>query len=187
MIYSVKFTCVLDTNVIYPLWTRDILLWFAFFDLYTPKWSKNINSEWINVMKRKGITKDEAEKRANKINLAFPDALVINYTSLIKHLDLPDKDDRHVLAAAIKTNANLIITNNLKDFPDKYLASYGLKAKSPDDFLTNIIDLNPNLALKAFKKLVLNKRNPPYDEFEVLGILRNNGLKNTADYLHSLL
>jgi len=187
MIYSVKFTCVLDTNVIYPLWIRDILLWFAFYDLYTPKWSENICLEWIDVMIRKGIPKEEAEIRANKINLAFPDALVDCYKPLIKHLTLPDIDDRHVLAAAIKTNANLIITNNLKDFPDNYLAQYGLKAKSPDDFLTDIIDLNPVLALQAFRKLVLNKRNPPYDEFEVLDILRNSGLKNTADYLHSLV
>lgn len=187
MIYSVKFTCVLDTNVIYPLWIRDILLWFAFYDLYTPKWSKNICSEWITVMIRKGIPREEAENRAGKINQAFPDALVANYSSLVKHLELPDLNDRHVLAAAIKTNADIIITNNLKDFPQNYLANYGLKAKSPDEFLTDVIDLNPYLALQAFRKLVLNKRNPPYDEFEVLDIFRNSGLKNTADYLHSLL
>lgn len=187
MIHSVKFKCVLDTNVIYPLWTRDLLLWFANYDLYTPQWSENICSEWITVMKRKGISDEESIKRSSIINKAFPDALVENYTSLIDHLTLPDIDDRHVLAAAIKTNANLIITNNLKDFPEKYLANYGLKAKSPDDFLTDIIDLNPNIALEAFKSLVLNKKNPPYDEFEVLDIFRNNGLENTANYLHALL
>lgn len=187
MIHSVKFKCVLDTNVIYPLWTRDLLLWFANYDLYTPQWSRNICSEWIDVMIRKGIDEDEAIKRSNIINEAFPDALVENYSSLIEHLDLPDIDDRHVLAAAIKTNANLIITNNLKDFPEDYLAAYSLKAKSPDDFLTDIIDLNPQIALEAFKRLVMNKKKPPYNEFEVLDIFRNNGLINTADYLHALL
>jgi predicted nucleic acid-binding protein len=187
MIHSVKFKCVLDTNVIYPLWTRDLLLWFAFYDLYTPQWSENICSEWMNVMLRKGVNEEEAQKRADVINEAFPDALVENYSSLIDHLELPDVNDKHVLAAAIKTNANLIITNNLKDFPEDYLAKYGLKAKSPDDFFTDIIDLNPDIALTSFKKLVLNKKNPPYNEFEVLDIFRNNGLKNTADYLHSLI
>jgi len=59
MIHSVRFTCVLDTNVIYPLWVRDLLLWFAYCDLYTPKWSHHIFDEWIDVMLRKGISKDE--------------------------------------------------------------------------------------------------------------------------------
>ncbi len=78
MIHSVRFTCVLDTNVIYPLWIRDLLLWFAYYDLYTPKWSNMIFEEWIDVMIRKGVSKEEAVKRTLKMNLAFPDALVNN-------------------------------------------------------------------------------------------------------------
>lgn len=62
----------------------------------------------------------------------------------------------HVLAAAIKTNANLIVTNNIKDFPERYLQSFSLSAKTAD-------------------------------EFDVLNLLRNAGLKDTADYLHALL
>ncbi len=187
MIYSIRFTCVLDTNVIYPLWTRDLLMWFAFYELYTPKWSMNIFSEWIEVMRRKGVSEEETYKRANVMNLAFPDALVENYEPLINTLELPDMDDRHVLAAAIKINADLIITNNIKDFPQEYLARFDLKAKIPDDFFTDIIDLNRELSLTAFRKLVLNKKNPPLDEYEVLEILRKNGLSNSADYLHALL
>jgi predicted nucleic acid-binding protein len=187
MIYSVRFTCVLDTNVIYPLWTRDLLMWFAFSELYTPKWSKNIFTEWIEVMKRKGVSDEMAYKRANVMNQAFPDAIVKNYESLINTLDLPDMDDRHVLAAAIKTKADLIITNNTKDFPSEYLAEFDLKAKCPDDFFTDVIDLNRDLSVKAFRKLVLNKKAPPLDEYEVLEILRRNGLTKTADYLHALM
>lgn len=187
MIYSVRFTCVLDTNVIYPLWTRDLLMWFAYYELYTPKWSKNIFSEWIEVMKRKGVSGEQARNRTNIMNQAFPDALVRNYESLINTLDLPDKNDRHVLAAAIKTKADLIITNNVKDFPLSYLAEFDLKAKCPDEFFTDIIDLNRVLSVKAFRKLVLIKKKPPYDEFQVLDILRNNALHKTADYLHAIL
>lgn len=187
MIHSVRYTCVLDTNVIYPIEVRDLLFWFAHYDLFTPKWSHNIFSEWVRVMLRKGISHEEASKRMNKANIAFPDALVLNYESLIDGLKLPDPDDRHILAAAIKTNANIIVTNNLKDFPEDYLATYGLTAKSADDFLTDIIDLNPDTAIKAFKDLVLNRRNPDLDEFEVLDILRKQNLKDAADYLHSQL
>lgn len=95
--------------------------------------------------------------------------------------------DRHVLAAAIKTNANLIVTNNLKDFPEDYLTSFGLSVKNADDFFTDIIDLNHDTSVRAFRDLVLMKKNPPYDKYEVLDIFRNNGLSDTADYLHALI
>lgn len=185
MIHSVQFTVVLDTNVIYPVIIRDLLFWFAHYDLYTPKWSKHIFDEWYNVMQRKGVEPDEAKKRVEKANLAFPDALVNNYESLIDTLNLPDEKDRHVLAAAIKTDAHLIVTNNIKDFPNELLCNYGLKAKTADDFLTDIIDLNHDTAVEAFREMVLHKKNPDLDEYQVLDNLRRNNLKDTADYLHS--
>lgn len=79
------------------------------------------------------------------------------------------------------------MTNNLKDFPPEYLKSFGLSAKSADDFLTDIIDLNQKQAITAFKEMVLNKKNPKMDEFEVLNQLRNAGLIDTANYLHAFL
>ena len=187
MIPSVRFICVLDTNVIYPLLVRDLMFWFAYFELFTPKWSKHIFDEWDDVMERKRIPEGERLKRINVANKAFPDAMVNNYEQLIESLDLPDEKDRHVLAAAIKTNANIIVTENLKDFPEDYLASFGLSAKSSDDFLTDIIDLNPERAVAAFKKLVMNRTNPDLDEFQILDRLRDLGLKDTANYLHAYL
>lgn len=187
MIHSIRFTCILDTNVIVPIEIRDLLFWFAYYDLYTPKWSKHVFDEWESVMQRMGVSKEESDKRTRKANKAFPDALVKNYESLIDGLELPDEKDKHVLAAAIKTNANVIVTNNLKDFPEKYLLTFGLSAKSADDFLTDTIDLNPDIAVDAFKKLVLNRTNPDLDEYQVLEAFRNNGIKATADYLHALI
>ena len=187
MIHSVRFIAVLDTNVIYPVVMRDLLFWFAYAELYTPKWSAHIFAEWQRVMERKGVDADEIRNRTNVPNKAFPDALVTNYEALLETLSLPDPDDRHVLAAAIKTNANVIVTNNLKDFPEAYLETFGLKAKSADDFLTDIIDLNHELAIQAFREMVLNKKNPHLDEYQVLDQLRKCGLRDTADYLHALL
>lgn len=187
MIHSVRFKAVLDTNVIYPVIIRDLLFWFAHYDLYTPKWSKHIFDEWESVLQRKGVSAQEAQRRVQIANRAFPDALVQSYDSLIKNLELPDDKDCHVLAAAIKTNADVIVTNNIKDFPEEYLNTFGVKAKTADDFLTDIIDLNSEQALAAFKEMVLNKRNPDLDEYEVLEILRKNGLHDTANYLHALL
>jgi len=187
MIHSVKFTCVLDTNVIYPIEVRDLLFWFAHYELYTPKWSIHIFDEWMEVMERKGVSKEEILKRVEKANRAFPDALVNNYEALIDTLNLPDIKDRHVLAVAVKTNANVIVTNNLKDFPVEILERYGMTVKSADDFLTDVIDLNHEKAIEAFRRLVLNRRNPDLDAYQVLDALRKNGLTETANYLHALL
>ncbi len=187
MIHSVKFTCVLDTNVIIPIEIRDLLFWFAHDDLYTPKWSKHIFDEWEEVLRRKNISENEIKKRIAWANQAFPDAMVENYEVLIDGLTLPDEKDRHVLAAAIKTNANIIVTDNLKDFPEEYLGTFGLSAKNADHFLTETIDLNQKIAVNSFRKLVINRRNPDLDEYQVLDCLRRNGLKDTANYLHALI
>lgn len=160
MIHSVRFTCILDTNVIYPIDLRDLLFWFAFYDLYTPKWSKHIFDEWTEVMRRKGISTNEIQKRVSNANQAFPDALVKNYESLVEGLILPDVKDRHVLAAAIKANADIIVTNNLKHFPKSCLGTYGLSAKNADNFITDLVDLDQLRAVEAFRKLVQKKSRP---------------------------
>jgi predicted nucleic acid-binding protein len=187
MIHSTRFTCVLDTCVIYPIDIRDILLWFAHFDLYRPKWSQTIFDELYGVMLEKGMPEATARKQIERINAAFPDAMVNNYEALIETLSLPDKRDCHVLAAAIKSDANLIVTNNLKDFDNEYLSTFGLLAKSADDFITDTIDLNVKLAKEAFTTMVAHRTHPSLDEFQVLDILRKRGLVNSANYLHSLI
>jgi len=187
MIHSVRFICVLDTNVIHPIDVRDLIFWFAHYELFTPKWSKHIFDEWENLLRQKGVHEDEIKKRTGKANAAFPDAMVENYESLINAIELPDPKDCHVLAAAIKTNANIIVTNNLKHFPNDYLAKYGLAAKDADNFLTDIIDLNQEHAVTAFRRLVVNRKNPEMDEYKILNLFRQRNLTNTADYLHSLI
>lgn|SRR5690606_16273167 len=93
MIHSVRFTCVLDTNVIYPLWIRDLLLWFAHHDLYTPKWSHHIFDEWMNVMLRKRVPEPEAIKKTEAVNEAFPDALVKNYDLVLAQTGLVGRSE----------------------------------------------------------------------------------------------
>lgn len=87
----------------------------------------------------------------------------------------------------LNLDANLIVTNNVKDFDDKYLAKFGLSANNADDFITDTIDLNTILAKEAFINMVAHRTNPSLDEYQVLDILRNRGLKNSANYLHSLI
>ena len=132
-------------------------------------------------------SEEEAEKRSQAPNRAFPDAFVLNYGGIIPNLTLPDPNDCHVLAAAIKSNANVIVTNNIKDFPKDYLNSFGVGIKTADDFLTDIIDLNHEVSIQAFREMVLHKKNPEMDVYQVLDQLRKSGLIDTANYLHSLL
>ena len=140
MIRSTKFTCVLDTNVLHPLHTRDFLLYLADAELFTPKWSKHIFDEWVSVMERKEVPKPQIQKRIQSVQSAFPFAEVENYEHLIDQFsELPDPKDRHVVAAAVRINANLVVTWNLKHFPDDYLEKYGLSAVNPDDFIADII------------------------------------------------
>lgn len=136
-------------------------------------------------MERKGMDHVQIQAQLHRASVAFPDAMVHHYESLIPMLQLPDENDRHVMAVAIRSNADLIVTNNLKDFTVDSLLEFNLEVKSPDDFLTDIIDLNSQQAVAAFKSMVLNKKRPPLSELDVLDRLRQNGLTNTANYLHS--
>lgn len=143
MIHSARFTTVLDTKVIYPLYCREFQLWFAHFDMYTPKWSAHIFDDWEKVMTDKGMPEEVRARQIEVVNQAFPDALVTAYEPIIPSLEMRDENDRHVLAAANKTNPNVIVTNNLEDFDNEYLSTINLTAKSPVDFLTDTVDLNP--------------------------------------------
>jgi hypothetical protein len=129
MIHSVRFTAVLDTNVIYPVIIRDLLLWFAYYDMYTPKWSNHIFDEWKDVMHRKGVSPDESEKRTLNLNNAFPDALVTHYETLIDHLEsmsdrgmlnglgeLMDEDIKKFVRTKLRTET-ISLLQFYKEFP----------------------------------------------------------------------
>ncbi len=187
MIPSVRFQAVLDTNVIYPLISRDLLFWFAHYELYTPKWSKHIFDEWKEVMVRKGLNHEVAANRIATVNSAFPEALVKNYEFLIPTLNLPDQKDRHVLAAAIKSRSNCIVTNNLKDFPKEIVDNFEIEVIAADEFLVDLIDLNHDQAIAAFKEMVFTRKNPKMEEIEIINQLKKCGLKKTADVLLGLI
>ncbi len=180
---TLKPTAVLDTNVIYQLICRDVLLWLATYKLFDPKWSAHILAEWESVMLQKGVEKPQAEKRIAVMTSAFSEASVLNYAHLIPTLELPDPKDRHVLAAAITCNAQYIVTANLKDFPPAYLQTFGLQAISPDEFLSGLIEEDCASALEAFKTMVAQKKNPPVEETGVLAQMRKAGMVVTADRL----
>lgn len=98
---------------------------------------KTIHNEWIkNLLEnRKDLKKSQLNRTVKAMQTAFPDANTTGFEDLIPALSLPDKDDRHVLACAIRCNAELIVTANIKDFPKKELSKYEKNAQTPDDFI----------------------------------------------------
>jgi hypothetical protein len=178
MIHSPRFTAVLDACVLYPAPVRDLLLHLADFELYTPRWTDRIHDEWIrNLLQyRPDLKAEQLNRTVNEMKKAFPDANVEKYESLIPSFQLPDEDDRHVLAAAVRCNADVIVTSNLKDFPKGYLKELDIEAQHPDLFISNLIDLNPSKSKEAFLQQVSFLKNPPMTELQVLESLKKCGL-----------
>ena len=183
MIRSPRFSVVMDACVLYPAPVRDILLSLASVGLFKPKWSDEIQVEWKRnlLINRSDLSENALNSTIQSMNSAFPDSNVINYESLIEGLSLPDRDDRHVLACAIRSGADMITTFNLKDFPVKVLEQYDIEVQSPDELISNLIDLNEKLACKAFSKMVRRLKNPPKTKIQILETLRKCGLTNSVN------
>lgn len=186
---SARLVAVLDACVLYPAPIRDLLLHLASAGLYTPKWTALIHQEWIRslLLNRPDLTPAQLQRTKDAMNGAFPAAEVTQFESLLVMLDLPDPDDRHVLAAAIHGQADLIVTANLKDFPASTLLPHDVAVQHPDAFVVSLLELHPQPALLAFRAQVAALRNPPKTAAQVLDNLRKVGLRTTADKLAALL
>lgn len=131
----------LDANVLFSANLRDTLLWAAFARIYQARFTNQIHEEWIRAVlkQRPHLTRAPLEATRDLMNAKIPGALVEDYQPLIDELELPDPDDRHVLAAAIHSSCDRIVTWNLADFPDSALEVHGLKTQTPDDFLLELL------------------------------------------------
>lgn len=134
------FIVVYDADVLYPNTLRDLLIRIAQQPhLVQAKWTDTILDEMLRNLRKNlpDISAEKADRLRERMNAAVRDCLVEGHESLIDALELPDPDDRHVLAAAIKAGAQVIVTKNGKDFPKGKLAPWSIKAKSPDNSVRN--------------------------------------------------
>ena len=175
-------TALLDANVLYPAPIRDILLQLAVEDLFRAKWTADIHREWIEALLRNEPHRDRAalERTRTLMDTAVRDALITGYEALIETLVLPDPDDRHVLAAAIVGRCDVIVTQNLQDFPEAVLKPYGIETQHPDDFLVNHLHLAPGKFCVAVRKVRARLKNPPYSVEDYLATLTRQGLVVTV-------
>jgi predicted nucleic acid-binding protein len=150
---------------------------------FTEQWSGAVHEEWIKsvLLNRSDLTREKLERTRDLMNAHVRDALVVNFEGLINVLDLPDPDDRHVVAAAIKGRADLIVTHNLRDFPAAALEPWGIEAQHPDEFLTHQFYLSQPVFLQAVKTVRLRLKRPPKSVEDYLDILRVQGLLATVN------
>ncbi|SNY71894.1 PIN domain-containing protein [Pantoea sp. GL120224-02] len=181
------YPVVLDACVIYPNMLRDLLMRLELSGLYMPKWTATIHDEWQrNLVKNMPeVTPDKVKRIEVLMDKALPDALVTGFEPLISGLSLPDEDDRHVVAAAIKCNAEVIVTFNLKDFPGENLDALEIEAMHPDEFILDLIDLNRALVLKAVREQRTSLKNPAIGSEEYLTSLLKLGLPMTVRALEA--
>ena len=178
-------TVFVDANILYSFTLRNIFMQLAVAKFYKARWTHEVHQEWINALleNRRDIEQSTLESLRDKMNREIPDCLVTDYERLIPTLDLPDIEDRHVLAAAITGKCDIIVTKNLRDFPKPQLVPYGISAVHPDDFFLDYLNNYPTDFCDALKKTRRRSKNPPYTVDEYLNILVNSGLPKTADAL----
>ena len=184
-----NFIAVYDACVLYPWPLRQLLMYLALSDLYRAKWTNSIHDEWIrNVLaKRSDLSREQLERTRELMNENVRDCLVEDYEQLIPALTLPDPNDRHVLAAAIRSSASIIVTFNLKDFPGKNLKEYGIKAQHPDDFIIHLLDLSPDIVCNAILTLRKGLKKPPLTPNEYLASLQRQSLPKTVRELRKYI
>ena len=179
-------SAVYDANVLFSPLLRDFLLRLAADGvLQTPYWSDEIHNEWTrSVLKRRPyLTWENLERTCQEMDLEFPDSLVRGYEHLIPTLQLPDQNDRHVLAVAIHVKAECIVTNNLKDFPKTALQPYGIEALSADEFVIRLIQKSAKLVLATAKGHRASFTRPSLTISEYLANMKKQRLPQTVAFL----
>jgi predicted nucleic acid-binding protein len=167
------YTVILDACVLYPAPLRSYLLYLAQTGLYRARWTEQLHDEWMRnaVANNSNLTLEKLQPTRLAMDKHVPGCLIEGYESLTESIILPDPDDRHVVAAAIAGQAEGIVTFNLKDFPDSELEQYELKAIHPDEFLSDMFEHNPSLAVLAAQRQRRSLRNPPMAVDEYLDCL----------------
>jgi hypothetical protein len=180
---------VYDANILYPAPLRDLFIRLAQAGLVLGRWTEAIHDEWTrNVLKdNPNLSAERLIRTRNLMNEAVRDCLVTGYEDLIASLSLPDPDDRHVLAAAIRVGAAVIVTCNLKDFPAETLSRFDIEAQHPDDLLVSLLDQAPGTVCAAVKQQRESLRNPPKTAQELLTTLESQGLTQSVSRLKQFI
>lgn len=184
-----RLTAFYDANVLYPADLRNLLMHLALTGLFRATWSAGVHEEWMSALlrNRPDLSREKLERTRRLMDQHAADALITGYEDLIPSLELPDPNDRHVLAAAIRGRVDVIVTANLRDFPAEALAPFGIEAQHPDEFVLHLLDLAPSVVAEAARTHCESLKNPPKTMREYLITLERQGLMQTVSVLAAAL
>jgi predicted nucleic acid-binding protein len=173
-----RFPVFLDANALYPITLADTILRLAEADVIRPHWSADVLDELErNLGKRIGA--ERAYRRRRIMEEAFPEALVTGYAGIVDGME-NDPKDRHVLAGAVHSACEVIVTFNLKDFPVQALQPHNLVAVHPDDFLLDQLDLYPSAVQWALMRQAGEAARPRLTPLQLIEHLEKIGLSGFA-------
>jgi predicted nucleic acid-binding protein len=182
----VKVVC--DANVLYSAALRDLLMELGVGEVFEPRWTEEIHEEWIRnvLLNNRNLTSERLTRTKNMMNASIKNCLVQDYETIIQDLELPDPGDRHVLAAAIHSRADFIVTFNLRDFPADKLRQYNIEPLHPDQFILRLLNFNWQGVCNAAEKQRIRLKNPPKTPDEYLETLIELGLPLSATRMREL-
>jgi predicted nucleic acid-binding protein len=186
-----RYTATIDACALTGALPRNMILSLAEAGFFRPRWSSEILAETERaicaILKKRGTAdpEDIAKRHCEAIQSAFPEAITTGYEKLISGCELPDQKDRHVLAAAIQARSSVIVTENIRDFPEETIAVFNISVSSVDAFLADVIDLNPPVAIAVLRKMRQRFKKPALDAESLLLKIESAGLSQTANLLIS--
>lgn len=188
--FANRFTAFVDACSLAGALKRNLILTLAEAEFFRLRWSTQVLDETeraiAEILEAKGASDavDRASRARSSMEAAFEEAMVAGYETFLPACQgLPDPDDAHVLAAALKTQAAVIVTDNLKDFPDHILAPLNLEARSTDEFLANTVALDPGRSVAAVRMMRDRLKNPTKTPDVLLIEMEAQGLVETVDLL----
>lgn len=174
------FPAFLDTNVLYSATLNDLLMRLGELEVFRPLWSKDVLRELETALVRNAhVSPEKARRRIGHMQSAFPTSEVHDYEGLVPHLSC-DPKDRHILAAAITGQAQVLVTFNIQDFPDHSVTEFNVGVSTPDEFLLDQWDLHPAPVALAVRTMVHDLRRPSLGFNDLATRLERAGIRRFA-------
>ena len=190
--FANRYTALIDACVLAGALKRNLLLTLAEAEFFRLRWSERILRETedaiVDILSKKGV-EDAVERGARAIasmSDSFEDAMVSDYERFLCACDgLPDQEDAHIVAAALKTEAATIVTDNIKHFPLALLTPLNLEVRTADEFIADTIALDQGKAVFVIRTMRERFKNPAVTGSGLLLLMEKSGLHSVVNVLRT--